>query len=77
MDNIQCTRNMRARMDPTFSEFLLCMGNGDEQIIRDNLNLPVEHLTIKHCRDGIPEKSIVKEIFPNLQENATKAKYGS
>lgn len=29
MEKVQFTRNMRARIDPTFSEFLLHMGNGD------------------------------------------------
>ncbi|XP_015167284.1 uncharacterized protein [Solanum tuberosum] len=66
---------MRARADPTFSEFLLRVGNEDEPTIRDNLILLPKQLTVKHSRDGIPEESIIKEIFPNLQENAATAKY--
>ncbi|KAG5590486.1 hypothetical protein H5410_041000 [Solanum commersonii] len=66
---------MRARTDPIFTEFLLHVGNKDEPTIRDNLILIPEQLTFKHCRDGIPEESIIKEIFPNLQENATRKKY--
>ena len=66
---------MRARTDPTFCEFLLRVGNGDEPTIRENLILLPEQLTIKHSQDGIPEKSIIKEIFQNLQENAARAKY--
>ncbi|KAG5610555.1 hypothetical protein H5410_021836 [Solanum commersonii] len=75
MEKIQFTINMRARTDPTFSKFLLRVGNRDEPIIRDNLILLPEQLTVKHSRDGIPEESIIKEIFPNLQENAAMAKY--
>jgi len=75
MEKIQFTRNMRARTDPTFSEFLLRVGNGDEPTIRDNLILLPEQLTVKHSRDGFPEESIIQEIFPNLQENAATAKY--
>ena len=33
MEKIQFTRNMRARTDPTFSDFLLRVGNGDEPTI--------------------------------------------
>ncbi|KAG5588794.1 hypothetical protein H5410_049228 [Solanum commersonii] len=66
---------MRARTDPTFSEFLLRVGNGDEPTIRDNLILLPEQLTVKHSRDGFPEEPIIQEIFPNMQENAATAKY--
>ncbi|XP_027770897.1 ATP-dependent DNA helicase PIF1-like [Solanum pennellii] len=75
MEKIQFTRNMRARTDPTFSEFLLRVGNGDEPTIRENLILLPEQLTIKHSKDEIPEESIIKEIFQNLQENAATTKY--
>ncbi|KAG5630572.1 hypothetical protein H5410_002289 [Solanum commersonii] len=75
MEKIQFTRNMRERTDPTFSEFLLRVGYRDEPIIRDNLILLPKQLTIKHCRDEIPEESIIKEICPNLQENATRSTY--
>ena len=46
-EKIQFTRNMRARTDPTFSEFLLRVGNGDEPTIRENLILLPKQLTIK------------------------------
>ncbi|KAG5601885.1 hypothetical protein H5410_033255 [Solanum commersonii] len=75
IEKIQFTRNMRVRTDPTFSEFLLRVGNGDKPIIRDNLILLPEQLTVKHSGDGIPEESIIKEIFPNLQENVATTKY--
>ena len=75
MKNIQFTRNMRARTDLTFNEFLLRVGNGDETTIKENLILLPKQLTVKHSRDEISEESIIKEIFPNLQENAATAKY--
>ena len=75
MEKIQFTRNMRARTDPTFCEFLLRVGNGDEPTIRENLILLPEQLTIKHSKDGILEESIIKEIFQNLQEDAATTKY--
>ena len=75
MEKIKFTRNMRARTDPTFNEFLRRMVNGDEQTIGDNLILLPEQLNVKHCRDVIAKEYIIKEIFPNLQENAATAKY--
>ncbi|XP_015081280.1 uncharacterized protein LOC107024853 [Solanum pennellii] len=75
IEKIQFTRNMRARTDPTFSEFLLRVGNGDEPTIRDNLILLPEQMTIKYSRDGIPKESIIKEICQNLRENAATTKY--
>ena len=63
MEKIQFTRNMRATTDPKFREFLLLVGNSDGPTIRENLILLQEQLTIKHSQDGIPEESIVKEIF--------------
>ncbi|XP_010314136.1 uncharacterized protein [Solanum lycopersicum] len=64
---------MRARIDSTFSEFLLRVGNGDEPTIRENLVL-LEQLTIKHSQDEIQEEFTIKEIFQNMQENAATAK---
>ena len=75
MEKIQFTRNMRARTDPTFNEFLRRMVNGDEQTIGDNLILLPEQLNVKHCRDVIAKEYIIKEIFPNLHENVASAKY--
>ncbi|XP_060200302.1 uncharacterized protein LOC132628541 [Lycium barbarum] len=75
MEKIQFTRNMRARTDPTFSEFLLFVGNGEEPTIRDNLIRLPEQLTVKCGSDGIAEESLIDKIFPLLQENASAAKY--
>ena len=59
MEKIQFTRNMRARTDPTFSDFLLRVGNGDEPTIRENLILLPEQLTIKHSKDEILEEYLL------------------
>ncbi|XP_060178218.1 uncharacterized protein LOC132608158 [Lycium barbarum] len=75
MEKIQFTRNMRARTDPTFSDFLLRVGNGEEPTIRDNLIPLPEQLTVKYGSDGNAEQSLINEIFPSLQQNASAAKY--
>ncbi|XP_060170805.1 uncharacterized protein LOC132601756 [Lycium barbarum] len=75
MEKIQFTRNMRARTDPTFSDFLLRVGNGEEPTIRDNLIRLPEQLTVKYGSDGTAEERLINEIFLSLQENASAAKY--
>ncbi|XP_060194098.1 uncharacterized protein LOC132623363 [Lycium barbarum] len=75
MGKIQFTRNMRARTDPTFSDFLLRVGNGEQPTIRDNLIRLPEQLTVKYGSDGNAEQSLIIKISPSLQENASAAKY--
>ncbi|KAG5598969.1 hypothetical protein H5410_030339 [Solanum commersonii] len=37
MENIQLLTNIRTRADTSFSEFLLCIGNGEENTNKENL----------------------------------------
>ncbi|KAG5584666.1 hypothetical protein H5410_045100 [Solanum commersonii] len=37
MEKIQLSTNMRARTDQSFSDFLLCIRNGEKSMIKDNL----------------------------------------
>lgn len=75
MERIKLTRNMRARTDPTFSEFLLRIGNGEEPTIRDDLVLLPNQLVIKNTSDSTDEDALIRQIFPSLDENASSAKY--
>nr|XP_009626438.1 uncharacterized protein LOC104117138 [Nicotiana tomentosiformis] len=75
MEKIQLTRNMRARADPTFNDFLQRIGNGDEPTIRDDMVLLPEKLIIKHDGDSTGEDNLIREIFPSLDEKSSCAKY--
>ncbi|XP_019263882.1 PREDICTED: ATP-dependent DNA helicase PIF1-like [Nicotiana attenuata] len=75
MEKIQLTRNMRARADPTFSDFLLRIGNGEEPTIRDDIVLLPKKLIVKHDGDRTGEDNLIREIFPSLDEKSSCAKY--
>lgn len=66
MEKIHFTINMRARIDPNFSDFLLRVGNGEEPTIRDKLMLLPEQLTVKYSTDDTDVDYLIKEIFSSL-----------
>nr|XP_016462004.1 PREDICTED: ATP-dependent DNA helicase PIF1-like [Nicotiana tabacum] len=66
---------MRARADPTFSNFLLRIGNGEEPTIRDDMVLLPENLIVKHDGDSTSEDNLIREIFSSLDEMSSCAKY--
>jgi len=72
---MKLTRNMRARSDHGFSEFLLRVGNGDEPAHNeDNIVIP-EKMVIKYKDDETSEQELIHSIFPSLQTNAYLANY--
>ncbi|XP_047264695.1 uncharacterized protein LOC124896875 [Capsicum annuum] len=66
---------MRARTDQSFSEFLLRIGNGEKPTIRDDLVLLPKQLVIQNTSSSPGEDTLVKEIFPSMDKNASGAKY--
>ncbi|XP_019257632.1 PREDICTED: ATP-dependent DNA helicase PIF1-like [Nicotiana attenuata] len=75
MEKIHFTTNMRARADPNFSDFLLRVGNGDEQTVKDNLLRLPEQIVVKHNGDERPEECLIREIFPSLHQNSKSAQF--
>jgi len=75
MEKIQLSTNMRARADTSFSNFLLRVGNGEEITIKDNLIALPEQMTVQQTQHGNPEETLIREIFPALQENYRSADY--
>ncbi|KAM3303944.1 hypothetical protein P3S67_014976 [Capsicum chacoense] len=66
---------MRARADPSFSEFLLRIGNGEEPTIRDNLVLLPKEMVIQNTISSTGEDTLVEHIFSSMDKNASCAKY--
>ncbi|KAH0769608.1 hypothetical protein KY290_013589 [Solanum tuberosum] len=75
MEKIQLSTNMRARVDTTFSNFLLRVGNGEETTIKDNLIALPEKMIVQQTQHGNPEETLIREIFPALQQNYRSADY--
>lgn len=75
MKRLTLSRNMRSRNDPTFSEFLLRVGNGDEPTDAEgNVRLP-DDMIIEYDNDAKSTKRLIEAIFPNISKNAHSAQY--
>ncbi|KAH0693612.1 hypothetical protein KY285_020709 [Solanum tuberosum] len=75
MEKIQLSTNMRARTDTTFSELLLRIGNGEETTIKENLIALPQQMIVQQSQDGNPKESLVREIFPAIEQNYRSAEY--
>ncbi|KAM3304110.1 ATP-dependent DNA helicase PIF2-like [Capsicum chacoense] len=74
MERIKLTRNMRAQTDPSFSKFLLCIGNNEEPTMKDDLVLLPKQLVIEN-KSCTGEDALLDQIFLSLDKNATCTKY--
>ncbi|XP_022717760.1 uncharacterized protein LOC111276258 [Durio zibethinus] len=75
IEKLKLTRNMRARLDDGFSEFLLRVGNDVEPTISNDLILLPKEMVIKYENDEISDRKLTDSIFPFLTENARSKKY--
>ena len=65
---IKLIENMRARLDPTFSEFLLCIGDGKHEKNNDDyIRLP-SNMIIPYEDDNISLQKLIKVVFPNIED---------
>ncbi|KAI0497090.1 hypothetical protein KFK09_023418 [Dendrobium nobile] len=67
--------NMRARTDHLFSEFILRIGNGDEEEIEDGLVHIPNEMMIEYSNNEASEHSLICTIFPSLCENFSSSEY--
>ncbi|XP_020262490.1 ATP-dependent DNA helicase PIF1-like [Asparagus officinalis] len=75
MEKLKLSKNMRARTDSTFNEFLLRVGNGDEPTVADDLIALPTSILIKNQSDDLPEDCLINAIFPSLDENFKSIDY--
>ena len=75
MEILKLTRNMRARLDDGFSDFLLRVGNGVESTISDDLILLPKEIVIQYENDEISNRKLIDIILPFLTENAKSKQY--
>ncbi|XP_020271580.1 ATP-dependent DNA helicase PIF1-like [Asparagus officinalis] len=75
IEKLKLSKNMRARTDSTFSDFLLRVGNGDEPTVADDLIALLTSILIKNQSDNLPEDCLIKSIFPSLYENFQSIDY--
>ncbi|XP_055835147.1 uncharacterized protein LOC129903620 [Solanum dulcamara] len=75
MKTIHLTRNMRARRDPTFNDFLIRVENREENTIKYDLILLPDQMIVNFYSDSSVEDCLIEEIFPSLNENENCGKY--
>ena len=69
------TRNMRALLDPYFSEYLLRVGDGTEESLEGDLIHIPEELVIPYTTEGESKQRLIESIFPSLQLNGGLSEY--
>jgi ATP-dependent DNA helicase PIF1 len=74
---IRLSRNMRAQSDPWFSDYLLRIGNGTEEMIGDDYVRLPEDIVIGYTESEDCVDKLIQYIFPSLCENAKSAAYMS
>jgi hypothetical protein len=75
MRHLKLVRNMRAKSNPWFVEYLLRVGGGSEEvIINDEMLLPHD-ICIPHTEQDSDLDTLIDCIFPNLNVNMTSKDY--
>ena len=75
---IRLTRNMRAQSDPWFSDYLLRIGNGNEETIANDYVQMPEDTVIGYTDDEDDcLNKLIQHVFPSLEDNAKSTAYMS
>ncbi|XP_059638873.1 uncharacterized protein LOC132281157 [Cornus florida] len=64
---------MRARTDPSFVDFLLRVGSGEEPVLVDNMIKLPNEMVIKSTNEEDLEKDLINVVLPHLFKNAHSA----
>ncbi|XP_024980848.1 uncharacterized protein LOC112517694 [Cynara cardunculus var. scolymus] len=72
---IRLMLNMRARTDPWFSDFLLRVGDGDEEAVDESFIRILDDMTIPYTDKGRSKDALIDTIFPSLQINKADSDY--
>ncbi|XP_066333720.1 uncharacterized protein [Miscanthus floridulus] len=75
MRHLKLVRNMRAKSDPWFAAYLLCIGGGSEEVSGDDeIRLP-HNICVPHTGEDSDLDIVIDCIFPNLDANMSSKDY--
>ncbi|AQK87997.1 hypothetical protein ZEAMMB73_Zm00001d038834 [Zea mays] len=75
MCHLKLVRNMRAKSDPWFAEYLLRVGGGTEEVNNDgDVRLPDE-VCVPYTGDDRDLDRLIDDIYPSLNENMSNTSY--
>ncbi|XP_024982866.1 ATP-dependent DNA helicase PIF6-like [Cynara cardunculus var. scolymus] len=72
---IRLTLNMRVQSDPWFSNFLLRVGDGDEEMMEESFIHILDDMTIAYTDKDKSKHDLIDAIFPSLQINGADSNY--
>ncbi|KAI3496583.1 hypothetical protein L1887_38948 [Cichorium endivia] len=72
---IRLTINMRALGDPWFSDFLIRVGDGDEEAIDGSFIRIPDDMSIPYIEQAKSKDDLINAIFPSLQINGGSSDY--
>ncbi|KAK9112238.1 hypothetical protein Scep_019757 [Stephania cephalantha] len=70
LKKIKLVENMRARLDPAFSEFILRVGNGTEEEFPGNMISIPSSITMSYVDEQISLDHLITTVYENLNEYA-------
>ena len=75
MRHLKLVRNMGAKSDPWFAEYLLRVGGGSEEAtVDDEIRLPHD-ICVPHTREDSDLDNLINYISPNLNANMSSKDY--
>nr|GEW37624.1 hypothetical protein [Tanacetum cinerariifolium] len=72
---IRLTLTMRAKIDSWFSDFLLRVGNGYEEMVDENYIRIPDDMTIPYNNMARSKEELINAIFPSLQVNENSSDF--
>jgi ATP-dependent DNA helicase PIF1 len=75
MRHIKLVRNMRAKSDPWFAEYLLCIGGGSEEANGDGEICLPHGIWVPHTVEDIDLDTLIDCIFPAVNANMSNKSY--
>ncbi|PWZ10705.1 ATP-dependent DNA helicase PIF1 [Zea mays] len=75
MCHLKLVRNMRAKSDPWFAEYLLRVGSGTEEVNNDGDVCLPDEVCVPYTSDDRDLDRLIDDIYPSLNENMSNTSY--
>ncbi|KAI3709788.1 hypothetical protein L2E82_39554 [Cichorium intybus] len=72
---MRLTINMRALADPWFSDFLIRVGDGDEEAIDGSFIRIPDEMSIRYTNQAKSKDELINAVFPSLEINGDSSDY--
>ncbi|XP_027096024.2 uncharacterized protein [Coffea arabica] len=73
LEKVQLTENMRARLDPSFTDYLLRVGNGTEKIQDDSYIKIPSSILLENSEADYALDNLINLVYPNTMTGSSDA----